>query len=398
MVKNADLFKVSYEDGEDGDLYAVSIVDDPANGFTFIPMSKESVKLRSDEKKKILYGIVLRPEQKIYREFEDGTPYYLTFDSQTIERLSQDFLKKGYQKNSTYNHDNNKWLEDVTVVENWIVEDPAMDKLAAIGFSDLRKGDWAIGMKVSDEVWSEYIETGKAKGFSIDSFLQFEKIQMKNVSKDDNANQINKTMKKESLFRKFLNLISEVKMETYVSDLGPVTADALEAGMVVYAESGDPLVSAEFIVDNMSYKTDEMGVISEVTEVMPVEDMPAEELPAEEAPAEEAPAEETPVEELPAEAQENALEIAEELANPVEEIDVEELKAKIAELQMEIEKLTQAQESVLMENTQLKAMDASKKIPAEPAKDKASINFKRTEKNEDSALDAISRITKKINK
>ena len=82
---------------------------------------------------------------------------------------------------------------------------------------------------------------------------------------------------------------------------------------------------------------------------------------------------------------------------PAEEIDVEALKAKITELQMEIEKLTQAQEAVLMENTQLKAMDASKKIPAEPAKDKGSINFKKTEKSEDSVLDAISRITKKIN-
>ena len=47
------------------------------NGFDFIAFNKQKqvIKLSSDEKKKILYGIVLRPEQKIYREFEDGTPF-----------------------------------------------------------------------------------------------------------------------------------------------------------------------------------------------------------------------------------------------------------------------------------------------------------------------------------
>jgi len=97
-----DIFKVVYENKEDGDLYGISIVDDPANGFDFIAMSKKmEIKLATDQKKKILYGIVLRPEQKIYREFEDGTPFQLMFDGPTIERFSQDFMMKGYQKNTT---------------------------------------------------------------------------------------------------------------------------------------------------------------------------------------------------------------------------------------------------------------------------------------------------------
>ena len=36
-----DLYDVRYEDATDGDLYAISIVDDPANGFQFITLSKE---------------------------------------------------------------------------------------------------------------------------------------------------------------------------------------------------------------------------------------------------------------------------------------------------------------------------------------------------------------------
>jgi len=79
-----EVFKVKYDNETDGDLYGISIVDDPANGFDFIAMSnKVEIKLASDKKKQILYGIVLRPEQKIYREFEDGTPFQLMFDAPT---------------------------------------------------------------------------------------------------------------------------------------------------------------------------------------------------------------------------------------------------------------------------------------------------------------------------
>ena len=85
---NLPLYKVKYENEDQGDLYAISIVQSPANGFEFIAMSEQKeIKLSSDKKKQILYGIVLRPEQKIYREFEDGTPFHLTFDAETIVRF-----------------------------------------------------------------------------------------------------------------------------------------------------------------------------------------------------------------------------------------------------------------------------------------------------------------------
>lgn len=116
---------------------------------------KEKI-LKCDYERKILYGIVLRPEQKIYREFEDVTPYYLTFDAPTIERLFQD-----------YNHDHNNLLEGTTVVENWIVMNKENDKASKIGLP-VENGDWVIGMKLSDELFSEYVETGEAKGFSIE--------------------------------------------------------------------------------------------------------------------------------------------------------------------------------------------------------------------------------------
>jgi hypothetical protein len=146
-----DIFDINYNKEEDGDLYAISIVESPANGFQFIAMNnKVEVKLARDAKKQILYGIVLRPEQLIYREFEDGTPFNLKFSKETIEKLSQDFMRKGYQLNSTFDHVGG-YLDGTTVVEQWIVSDGNNDKGNAIGLP-VQEGDWVIGMKLSEKL------------------------------------------------------------------------------------------------------------------------------------------------------------------------------------------------------------------------------------------------------
>ena len=166
-----DLYDVRYEDATDGDLYAISIVDEAANGFKFIALSKEKELVRmASEKKKILTGVVLVPNQKIYRKFDDGQEFNLTFNEQTILRLSQDFLIKGYQKNSTYNH-SDKFLNGISTVESWIVEDPAKDKSLLYGFQPV-KGTWMTMYKIENQnIWDEYVKSGKVRGFSIEGFL-----------------------------------------------------------------------------------------------------------------------------------------------------------------------------------------------------------------------------------
>jgi hypothetical protein len=421
-----EVFKVKYKEEEDGDLYAISIVDDPANGFDFIAMSnKVEIKLASDKKKQILYGIVLRPEQKIYREFEDGTPFYLTFDKETIERFSQDFLKKGYQSNSTFNHEAEMKLDGTTVVEQWIVEDKNNDKGNAIGLP-VEEGDWCIGMKLSNELWSEYIETGKAKGFSIDSFIQFEKISMNKINMAippfhedckcelvdgklitnnetcdyclEQGNKNKKELSREnnkqenmSMLKKLIKMFSEeeqIKLASLETELGPLTADAFEVGNVVYDAELNPVMNAEFTAEGKKYYTDETGAIKEVEEV-------------EEVITEEEVTEEVALEDVAPEITDEVTIVTEdivaEVSKPVEEVDVEALKAKIEILTAEVEKLTAQQEAVFNENVELKNLQASTKLKAE-VKGKSPITMATKQISEDSTLSAIERITKKINK
>lgn len=393
-----EVFKVKYEEETDGDLYGISIVDDPANGFDFIAMSsKVEIKLASDKKKQILYGIVLRPEQKIYREFEDGTPFQLMFDAETIERFSQDFMKKGYQRNSTYNHEEDLKLTDSTVVESWIVMNKENDKGNNIGLP-VENGDWVVGMKLSDKSWGEYVETGKAKGFSIDSFIQFEKIKMKKTCEDCLTQEVelnsreNNKEENMSMLKKLIKLFSEgeVTLASLETELGPLTADAFEIGNVVYDADLNPVLDAEFTAEGKKYYTDNTGAITEV-EVLEAEEV--EELKKEE--------DKIKMEEVESEIVSEVMivteDIAEEVLKPVEEVDVEALKEKIATLTAEVEKLTAQQEAVLNENVELKSMAASTKLKAE-VKGQSPITMKTKEVSTNSTLEALSRITKKNNK
>lgn len=355
------LFEVKYENPEQGELYAISIVESPANGFTFIAMNdKVEVKLASDAKKQILYGIVLRPEQLIYREFEDGTPFNLKFSKETIEKLSQDFMAKGYQLNSTFNHKGG-YLDGTVVVEQWIVSDANNDKGSAIGLP-VEEGDWVIGMKLSDKLWAEYIETGKASGFSIDSFLDLKKVSMSITNKNNKE----KKLEKMSLLKKLIKMFSEgVNLETIsIEGMGELTADAFEVGNIVYQDVEgvmEPLVSKSFDYEGFKYLTDESGAIVSKEEIV-VEEMPAEDVvPAEEVLAEEITIEvgeedkkETPSTESADAVEEIASEVADQVTGPIEEVDVEALKAMIAELQSQLEILSKEKETIISENVVMK--------------------------------------------
>ena len=168
-------FKAVFKDNQKG-VYAISLVENPAMEGEFVALSKDRIQLKQvDEKKRLLLGLVLEPNKLIYRNDENRGEYNIVFDEDTITKLSHQFFKKNNQHNSTIEHSGNS-LENVTFCESWIVEDPEKDKSANYGFS-YPKGSWLAMMKVdNDEVWNDFVETGKVKGYSIDAMLDFEEV------------------------------------------------------------------------------------------------------------------------------------------------------------------------------------------------------------------------------
>jgi hypothetical protein len=68
-----------------------------------------------------------------------------------------------------------KMLEDVTVVESWIVEDENYDKQKKYGYNN-PVGTWMIMMKINnDNIW-ENVKDGKLKGFSVQGYFSEKKV------------------------------------------------------------------------------------------------------------------------------------------------------------------------------------------------------------------------------
>ena len=148
---------------------AISVVENPAIESDFIALNSQEIKLAEiNKEKRLLMGALLIPQKPIYRK-SGKEEYYIFFSRKTVERASQMYLQNGNQSQSTLEHD--KVLSGLTLVESWIVEDKVHDKSVKYGM-DLPLGSWVGSVKVdNDEVWNDYVKTGKVKGFSIEGYF-----------------------------------------------------------------------------------------------------------------------------------------------------------------------------------------------------------------------------------
>lgn len=158
------------EEGLLSGIDAISIVEKPAIEENFIALSEEKqVQLAEvDKEKKILMGAALIPNKNIYRRNGDDE-YYIYFSEDTVRKAAELFLMQGNQNRSTLEHQAE--LHGLSVVESWIVEDETHDKSRKYGLN-MPIGTWMVSMKVNnDEVWEDYVKSGKVKGFSIEGYF-----------------------------------------------------------------------------------------------------------------------------------------------------------------------------------------------------------------------------------
>ena len=148
---------------------AISVVANGAIESDFIALNNQEIKLAEiNKEKRLLMGALLIPQKPIYRK-SGKEEYYIFFSKKTVARASQMYLQNGNQSQSTLEHD--KQLKGLTLVESWIVEDKEKDKTALYGL-DVPVGTWMGSVKVdNDEVWNDYVKSGKVKGFSIEGYF-----------------------------------------------------------------------------------------------------------------------------------------------------------------------------------------------------------------------------------
>lgn len=161
-----------YSVGLNSDVLAVSFVTEPAIEELFVAMKedKEDMVYLSSNEKHLAYGAVLVPDKEIYRNDQSGE-YTITFSKESIEKMSQNYLKFKRQDSVTLQHD--EVADNVVLVESWQKADMEKDKSVALGLNpDLPIGTWFAAFKVNDvDVW-ERVKSGELKGFSVEAILE----------------------------------------------------------------------------------------------------------------------------------------------------------------------------------------------------------------------------------
>ena len=166
---------------------AISVVEFPAIEENFIALNQQLQLAKVDEEKRILMGAALIPNKNIYRRNGEDE-YYIFFSNETVKKASELFLMNSNQNNATLEHQ--KKINDLSVVESWIVEDTEMDKSKKYGLN-APVGTWMVSMKVNnDTIWNDFVKTGKVKGFSIEGYFA-DKLEM-SLQKEQEAELIEK--------------------------------------------------------------------------------------------------------------------------------------------------------------------------------------------------------------
>ena len=182
---------------------AISIVENPAIASDFIALGDQKPILLAEvnKDKQILMGAALIPDKPIYRK--DGEEeYYVYFSKETIAKTAEAFFRNNNQNNATLEHA--EVLDNMTVFESWIVEDPEFDKSKKYGL-EVPAGTWMVSMKVDDkDVWDNYVKDNKVFGFSIEG--KFSNVLRKESSDMDFSDQV---------LDKTLDMIREFVKENY---------------------------------------------------------------------------------------------------------------------------------------------------------------------------------------
>ncbi len=125
-------------------------------------------------KKNLIFGPVLIPDKKVYRQATINIPeeHYIFFSKKTIKELRENFHEKNYDNNININH-NGIQVQGVFLTKSFIIND-TNNKDLPTEFKNLPNGTWMAEYQIeNEEIW-KMIENKELNGFSIEGILNFE--------------------------------------------------------------------------------------------------------------------------------------------------------------------------------------------------------------------------------
>lgn len=180
MEKKIPIYEAKIKGTDNTGVFAMSFVEMPANESYFAILQRQRpVKLSIDKQKQMLTGVVLIPDQLIYRDDDQLGEYYLKFTAAEIERIALKMMRTGVALTTT-THQHEKPLKGNYLAELWIVKDSKRDKSVALGLGELPVGTLVASYKIENPAyWRTEVLTGNVKGFSLEGIFNFNSVQMK---------------------------------------------------------------------------------------------------------------------------------------------------------------------------------------------------------------------------
>lgn len=249
----------------------IALVEDPAINSGWQMFSAVKQHMFADKAKQMLYGAVMIPDKQILRIADNGEKYFVTFSSETIEKMQVKYMSQARTNEFNLHHDQSQQA-DVTTVESWIKHE-GQDKANELGLSDVPSGSWIIGAKVHNkDIWDKAV-SGELTGFSLEGFFTEEQI----FSKQINNTYMSKP--NEGFLSKFLAKFSdepteeEQKLEAVLVELaegaGSIFYDEVEQLVFAVNEDGtqgEPLADGDYpLADGRILQVTD-GVVSNIME------------------------------------------------------------------------------------------------------------------------------------
>jgi hypothetical protein len=163
------LFELIIRDEDVDEVFAISMVHNPAIEALGQYFHKEEVHFAEMKEEGLFMAPILIPNKKILRVDGAGVPYEVYFTPETVKKLSQKYLEKKYQDQVTEEHQMD--VKGITMVESWIKESIESDKSKLYGLN-VPAGSWIGTFKIDNEEMREKFRKGELRAVSIEGMFE----------------------------------------------------------------------------------------------------------------------------------------------------------------------------------------------------------------------------------
>lgn len=146
---------------------AIAFVDKPATLTEWQLFNEEDFKFGEvrNEEKRLITAPVMLANTPIIRYHESIGKYYTRFKPEVIEKMMKKYFMSNKIHNINESHDGYKVVDDVYMIESYLVNDKVSSKL----YPDAPEGTWIATFYVdSQEYWDEKVKNGEFTGVSLE--------------------------------------------------------------------------------------------------------------------------------------------------------------------------------------------------------------------------------------